>query len=77
MSSFRICYFDDAKRSSGPNNGNPGKDYGLLTLTTSYYAHSELLMNVSQLFLSLPKADSAVLRRTPRQERIKATMKSF
>ena len=52
---------------------NPGgKDYGLLTLTTSYYAHSELLMNVSRnCFYPRPKVDSAVLRITPRQERIK------
>ncbi len=49
-----------------------GKDYGLLTLTTSYYAHSELLMNVSRnCFYPRPEVDSAVLRITPRQEKIK------
>ncbi len=49
-----------------------GKDYGLLTLTTSYYANCELLMNVSRnCFYPRPEVDSAVLRITPRQERIK------
>lgn len=51
---------------------NPGgKDYGLLTLTTSYYANSELIMNVSRnCFYPRPEVNSAVLRITPRQERI-------
>jgi 16S rRNA (adenine1518-N6/adenine1519-N6)-dimethyltransferase len=49
-----------------------GKDYGLLTLTTSYYASSELLMNVSRnCFYPRPEVDSAVLRITPRREKIK------
>lgn len=49
-----------------------GKDYGLLTLTTSYYARSELLMNVSHnCFYPRPEVDSAVLRITPRREKIK------
>ncbi len=49
-----------------------GKDYGLLTLTTSYYAHSKLLMNVSRnCFYPRPEVDSAVLRLTPWQERVK------
>jgi 16S rRNA (adenine1518-N6/adenine1519-N6)-dimethyltransferase len=48
-----------------------GKDYGLLTLTTSYYADSEFMMNVSRnCFYPRPEVDSAVLRITPRQERI-------
>jgi 16S rRNA (adenine1518-N6/adenine1519-N6)-dimethyltransferase len=51
---------------------SPGvKDYGLLTLTTSYYADSELMMNVSRnCFYPRPEVDSAVLRITPRQELI-------
>jgi 16S rRNA (adenine1518-N6/adenine1519-N6)-dimethyltransferase len=49
-----------------------GKEYGLLTLMTSYYAHSELLMNVSRnCFYPRPEVDSAVLRITPRKEKIK------
>lgn len=49
-----------------------GKDYGLLTLMTSYYASSELLMNVSRnCFYPRPEVDSAVLRLTPRKQRIK------
>ena len=48
-----------------------GKNYGLLTLMTSYYASSELLMNVSRnCFYPRPEVDSAVLRLTPRQRRI-------
>lgn len=49
-----------------------GKDYGLLTLMTSYYASSELLMHVSRnCFYPRPEVDSAVLRLTPRQQKIK------
>ncbi|MGI5912710.1 MAG: 16S rRNA (adenine(1518)-N(6)/adenine(1519)-N(6))-dimethyltransferase RsmA [Syntrophomonadaceae bacterium] len=50
----------------------PGsKAYGLLTLMTSYYANSEILMNVSRnCFYPRPEVDSAVLKLTPRNQRI-------
>jgi 16S rRNA (adenine1518-N6/adenine1519-N6)-dimethyltransferase len=50
----------------------PGsKDYGLLTLMTSYYANSELLMHVSRnCFFPRPEVESAVLRITPRHQKI-------
>lgn len=55
-----------------------GKDYGLLTLMTSYYAKSELLMHVSRnCFFPRPEVESAVLRLTPRQQKIQLKDEGF
>lgn len=48
-----------------------GKDYGLLTLTTAYYATVEQITKVSQnCFFPRPEVDSSVLRFSPRREKV-------
>jgi len=52
---------------ASPNN----KDYGRLTLTTRYHAIVEQIMTVSKnCFYPRPEVDSAVVRITPRREKV-------
>lgn len=47
-----------------------GKEYGLLTVMTTYYADVELMMNVSRnCFYPRPEVDSAVIKITPLPEK--------
>jgi len=57
----------------------PGtKEYGLLTLMTSYYSHCELLMHVSRnCFYPRPEVDSTVLKLTPRPPKIKVKNENY
>lgn len=59
------------KEVAGRILARPGnKEYGLLTLTTSYYSQAELIMKVSHnCFYPRPEVDSAVLRLTPLPEK--------
>ncbi len=51
--------------------GPGGKDYGLLTLTTAYYATVEHITKVSRnCFFPRPEVDSSVLGFSPRREKV-------